>query len=67
MSDPLDGVNAMFYLSMATIFCSAISLTLRYCYKSKCKQVDFCCLKIIRDVDIEKEEDIILRTPNEKN
>ena len=31
------------------------------CYKSKCKQVDICCIKIIRDVEGEEELD---RQPN---
>ena len=28
------------------------------CYKSKCKEVSFCCIKIIRDTAIEEELDI---------
>ena len=31
------------------------------CYKSKCSQVDICCIKIIRDVNGEESLD---RTPN---
>ena len=31
------------------------------CYKSKCKEVNFCCIKIIRDVEGEEALD---RTPN---
>ena len=31
------------------------------CYKSKCRQVDVCCIKIIRDVEGEEALD---RTPN---
>ena len=27
------------------------------CYKSKCKEVKFCCIKIIRDVEGEEELD----------
>ena len=27
------------------------------CYKSKCKEVDICCIKIIRDVQGEEELD----------
>ena len=27
------------------------------CYKSKCRQVDICCIKIIRDVEAEEELD----------
>ena len=28
------------------------------CYKSKCKEVNFCCIKIIRDVEGEEALDI---------
>ena len=28
------------------------------CYRSKCKEVSFCCIKIIRDVEGEEELDI---------
>ena len=28
------------------------------CYKSKCKKVEFCCIKIIRDTTAEEELDI---------
>ena len=28
------------------------------CYKSKCKEVNFCCIKIIRDVEGEEELDV---------
>jgi len=33
------------------------------CYKSKCKEVSFCCIKIIRDVEGEEQLDNITR-PN---
>jgi len=29
----------------------------RVAYKSKCKEVDFCCLKIIRDTEAEEKID----------
>ena len=71
MGDISEGVNAVFYISLCTIFCTSISLAFKYCYKSKCKEVDICYLKIIRDVDIEKQEDlnnnITLDSPNNKN
>jgi len=28
------------------------------CYKSKCSKVEFCCIKIVRDIAIEEEIDI---------
>jgi hypothetical protein len=31
----------------------------RVCYKSKCSTIDLCCIKIVRNVQIEKDEDII--------
>ena len=70
MGDITEGVNAVFYISLCTIFCTSISLAFKFCYKSKCKEVDLCCLKIIRDVDIEKQEDLsninTLESPNNK-
>jgi hypothetical protein len=70
MGDIAEGVNAVFYISLCTIICTSISLAFKFCYKSKCKEVDLCCLKIVRDVDIEKQEDlsnnITLESPNNK-
>ena len=60
MGDISEGVNGIFYISIFTLFCTGISLSIKYCYKSKCKQVELCCLKITRDVDVEKEEDLQL-------
>ena len=72
MGDITEGVNAVFYISLCTIFCTSISLAFKFCYKSKCKEVDLCCLKIVRDVDVEKQEDLsnninTLDSPNNKN
>lgn len=33
------------------------------CYKSKCREVNFCCIKIIRDVEGEEQLDNVTR-PN---
>ena len=38
--------------------CGALLLAIaNQCYKSKCREVEFCCIKIIRDVDSEIEAD----------
>lgn len=37
----------------------------RICYKSKCKEVKLCCVKIVRD--IQAEEDIDLKSDSPKN
>ena len=46
-----------FYSSMIALILGIGS----QCYKSKCKEVNFCCIKIIRDVEGEESLD---RTPN---
>ena len=38
---------------------SMIGLTITVCklaYKSKCKEVAFCCLRIVRDTELEEKE-----------
>ena len=42
------------------LYTSAIGFLLALgaqCYKSKCKEVSFCCIKIIRDVEGEEQLD----------
>lgn len=51
-------LSETFYSLLLT---SGIGLILAICrifYKSKCKQVDICCLKIVRNVEEETEIDI---------
>ena len=57
-----EGVNGMFYLSIATLICTFMTLSIKYCYKSKCKDVDICCIKIKRDIEVELQEDINLNS-----
>lgn len=58
MADVTQGIDAYFYLSALTIFMGGIGLIVRYSYKSKCKEVDCCCIKIVRDIETEEREDI---------
>jgi hypothetical protein len=53
-----EGVNAVFYISICTLLCTCMTLSVKYCYKSKCKEVKFCCIKITRDIETELKEDI---------
>jgi hypothetical protein len=53
-------LSEVFYTFLIT---SVIGLLLgigRICYKSKCSTIDFCCIKVVRNVEIEKEEDLEL-------
>ena len=53
-----DDIDSVFFLSLATMAFGFFSLALRYCYKSKCKDIDMCCIKIKRDIEAEYKEDI---------
>jgi len=49
-----------FYSSMIALILGLGS----QCYKSKCKEVNFCCIKIIRDVEGEEQIDNNATRPN---
>ena len=53
-----DDIDSVFFLSLATMAFGFFSLALRYCYKSKCKDIDMCCIKIKRDIETEYKEDL---------
>jgi hypothetical protein len=36
-----------------------LGLIVRYAYKSKCKEFEVCCIKIKRDIESERQEDIV--------
>ena len=55
-----EGVNGVFYLSLATLLCSSLTLLIRLCYKSKCSEFKCFCIKVKRDIEIELKEDLQL-------
>ena len=57
MGDLTDGIDGYFYLTLATIVFGGVGLDTRYAYKSKCKSVELCCFKILRDIETEERED----------
>ena len=66
MADITQNIDGFFWLSLATIIFTSVGLFVRYSYKSKCSEVSCCCLKIVRDVDIEKQEDLTLQSKSEE-
>ena len=58
MADLTEGVNAYFYISALTIIMGGIGLMIRYSYKSKCSEVELCCIKIKRNIEVEEHEDM---------
>jgi hypothetical protein len=53
-------LSEVFYTFLITSVVGFILALGRICYKSKCSSIDFCCLKITRNVEIEMKEDIEL-------
>ena len=60
MADITKNIDGFFWLSLSTIIFTSIGLFIRYSYKSKCKEVSCCCLKVVRDIDTERQEDMIV-------
>ena len=58
IEDLTQGVNGFFYITIATLFCTSISLLIRYCYKSRCTEIKFCCIYVKRDPVAENQEDL---------
>lgn len=51
-------LSEIFYTSLYTSLIGFILAMGSQCYKSKCKEVSFCCVKIIRDTTIEEQIDV---------
>jgi hypothetical protein len=48
-----------FFLTLAGILVGLCGLSIRFCYKSKCKTIDFCGVHIERDITMEEKIDEI--------
>ena len=66
MGDITNGIDGFFFLSLATLVCGGLTLLIRFAYKSKCKSVELCCLRIDRDIETELKEDMTL-SPSSRN
>jgi len=50
-------LSEVFWTFFISSVCGVILVGVRLCYKSKCREVDLCCLKIVRDVEGEEKID----------
>jgi hypothetical protein len=61
-------LSEVFWTFLITSVIGLVLGIVRICYKSKCKEVSFCCLKVIRDVETEeKEMEMMVRQPPNNN
>ena len=49
--------DAVFWSFFITTMVGFILKCMSMAYKSKCKEVDICCIKIVRDVELEEKEE----------
>jgi len=61
-------LTEVFWVTFVTTVCAMLIKLASMCYKSKCKEVDFCCIRIVRDtVSEEKEEEFRIEHPSQNN
>ena len=66
MGDITQGIDGFFFLSLTTLICGGLGLLIRFAYKSKCKSVELCCIRIDRDIENEVKDDMTL-SPSSPN
>jgi hypothetical protein len=49
-------LSEVFWVAFVTTITGMIIKLASMAYKSKCKECSFCCVKVIRDVDLEEKE-----------
>jgi hypothetical protein len=49
-------LSEVFWVAFITTLSGMILKLASVAYKSKCKECSFCCIKIVRDVEIEQKE-----------
>jgi hypothetical protein len=57
MADISQGIDAYFWITVLTVFCTGFNFIVRYAYRSKCKRCKICCIEIERDIEVEERED----------
>ena len=53
-----------FYVGLYSALMGFVLAVINQLYKSKCKEVNICCIKIVRDIQIEEELDLQQIRPN---
>jgi len=57
-------MSETFYVGLYTALMGFVLAVINQLYRSKCKEVDVCCLKVIRDVEGEEQLDARQNRPN---
>jgi hypothetical protein len=57
-------MSETFYVGLYSALMGFVLAISAQCYKSKCREIDICCIKILRDTTAEEELDIQQRPQN---
>ena len=60
-------MSETFYVGLYSALMGFVLAISAQCYRSKCREVKFCCIKIIRDVEGEEELDTRPQNPISQN
>lgn len=58
MSEGPAGLSEIFWAGLVATGAGVIGVGLKYAYKSKCKEINLCCISVKRDIDAEAQEDL---------
>ena len=53
-----------FFVGLYSALMGFVLAVINLLYRSKCKEVDICCIKVVRDIQIEEEIDLQQIRPN---
>jgi hypothetical protein len=59
-------LSEVFYAMLVSTLAGLIIAVGKMCYKSKCSEINLCCLKITRNIDAEMKEDLELNNESKK-
>ena len=55
-------LSEVFYSLIITTGAGLVLALAKLCFKSKCSEISFCCIKIVRDVKVEEQETEFITT-----
>jgi Flp pilus assembly protein protease CpaA len=56
--------ETFFFVGLYSALMGFVLAVINLLYRSKCKEVDICCIKVVRDIQIEEELDLQQIRPN---
>lgn len=63
----MDSNDQIFWTFFISTMCGFILALGRQMYKSKCKEIQICCIKVVRDVESEEKFDEVSLQHNNNN